>query len=226
MLYIVIGTGIVYAFWFLFPDLPLLNYLTFDRNEILHGQVWRIISFIFVPESNNPISMVFWLYLYWMFGSNLESYWGSFRFNVYYFSGVIFAIIAGLITGYATNHYLNLSLFLAMAILSPNTELLLFFFIPVKMKWLAWVYTALLVYDFIPVYAISYAIRAKLPFSYLWGLLNSYWGVRAAIILSLLNIALFFGGDFYRKIRDKFKYRKVRKNFNKNIKMTTYKDDE
>ena len=226
MLYIVIGTGIVFAFWFLFPDIPLMSYLTFDRNAILHGQIWRIVTFIFVPESGNPISMVFWLYLYWMFGSNLESYWGSFRFNVYYFSGALFSVIAVFITGYATNQYLNLSLFLAMAILSPNMELLLFFFIPVKMKWLAWIDVAFLVYNFIPVSVIVYAVQTHLPFAYLLGLMNSYWGVRLLIIISLLNLALFFGGDFWGKIRDRFKYRKVRKNFKKNIKMTTYKDDE
>lgn len=228
MLYIVIGTGIVFAFIYLFPDIGALLYgfLTFNRNAVLHGQIWRIISFVFVPESTNPISMLFWLYLYWLFGSSLENYWGSFRFNVYYFSGVLFAIIAGLITGYATNHYLNLSLFLAVAILNPNMELLLFFFIPVKMKWLAWLDIAVLVYNFIPVSAVVYAVQAHLPFTYLLSLMNSFWGVRVAIIISLLNIALFFGGDFRDKIRDRFRYRKVRKNFKKNIKMTTFKDDE
>ncbi|MCH5192475.1 MAG: hypothetical protein J1F11_00835 [Oscillospiraceae bacterium] len=206
MLYIVIGTGIVFASIYLFPDIGalLLYYLSFDRTAILHGQIWRIISFVFLPESFNPISMLFWLYLYWMIGSSLENYWGGFRFNLYYFSGVLFAIIAGFITGYATNYYLNLSLFLAIAILNPNMQLLLFFFIPVKMKWLGWLYVAILVYSFI----------------------FSGWGTRVLIIISLLNIVLFFGGDFFGKIRDKFKYRKVRKNFRKNIKMTTYKDEE
>lgn len=206
MLYIVIGTGIVFASIYLFPDIGSLLYslLFFNREAIFHGQIWRIISFVFLPETMNPISMVFWLYLYWMIGSSLESYWGGFRFNVYYFSGVLFAIIAGLITGYADNHYLNLSLFLAIAILNPNMQLLLFFFIPVKMKWLAWLDLAVLAYSFV---------------------VNG-WGTRILILISLLNIVLFFGGDFYRKIRDKFRYRKVRKNFKRNIKMTTYKDDE
>ena len=206
MLYIVIGTGIVFAAIFLFPEIGTLLYslLFFDRTAILHGQIWRIVSFVFLPESLNPISMLFWLYLYWMLGSSLESYWGGFRFNVYYFSGVIFAIIAGFITGYVTNQYLNLSLFLAIAILNPNMQLLLFFFIPVKMKWLGWLYAALLLYNFI----------------------FNGWNTRIVIVISLLNIALFFGGDFYRKIRDRFRYRKVRKNFKNNIKMTTYKDDE
>lgn len=226
MLYIVIGTGIVYVFQFLFTDIPLWSFLSFDRAAIFRGQIWRIVSFIFIPESGDPISMLFWLYLYWFIGSGLESYWGSFRFNVYYISGAVFAAIAGLITGYATNHYLNLSLFLAMAILNPNMELRLFFFIPVKMKWLAWLDLAVLIYDFVPVSAITTAIRSKVSLEQFWDAMNLYWGVRIIILISLLNIALFFGGDFYRRIRDKFKYRKVRKNFKNHIKMTTYKDDE
>lgn len=228
MLYVIIGTGIVFASLFLFPDVGLLLYslLSFNRTAILHGQIWRIVSFVFLPESGNPITMIFWLYLYWMIGTSLESYWGSFRFNVYYFSGVLFAIIAGFITGYATNQYLNLSLFLAMAMCNPDMQLLLFFFIPVKMKWLAWLDVAVLVYDLIPVSYIISSIRDDLPFSYFTQLMNGYWSIRIIILVSLLNVALFFGGDFFRKIRDKFKYRKVRRNFRNNIKMTTYKDDE
>lgn len=203
MLYIVIGTGIVFAFQYLFPTLPLWSFLSFNRAAILHGQIWRVVSFILIPESGSPISMVFWLYLYWFIGSSLESYWGGWRFNAYYFIGAILAAIGGFLTGTATNMYLNLSLFLAMAILCPNHQLLLFFFIPVKMKWLAIFYAVVVIHD-------------------LW--LVS-WGGRIAIILSLLNVALFFGGDFFRKIRDKFKYRKVRSNFRKNIKMTQNKDD-
>lgn len=224
MLYVVIGTGIVFAFMFLFPAIPLYQFLAFDRTAILHGQIWRLVSFVFLPESRSPISMMFWLYLYWFIGSSLESYWGSFRFNVYYFSGALLAVISGLMTGYATNHYLNLSLFLAMAILCPNMELRLFFFIPVKMKWLAWIDVAVLVYDFIPVSAVVYAIEAKIPIEITMELLWQYNDIRLAIIISLLNIALFFGGDFFSKIRDWFKYRKVRKNYRKNIKMTSYKE--
>lgn len=203
ILYIIIGTGIVFAFKYLFPTLPLWQFLSFDRSAILRGQLWRIVSFVFIPESGSPISMLFWLYLYWFIGSNLESYWGGWRFNVYYFTGALLAAVGGFVMGYATNYYLNLSLFLAMAIICPNHQLLLFFFIPVKMKWLALIYAAMVIHD-------------------LW-LVN--WSGRLAIILSLLNVALFFGGDFFRKIYDKFKYHKVRSNFKKNMKMTEHKDD-
>lgn len=226
MLYIVIGTAVVFGFWYLFPDIPLLQYLTFDRDAIFRGQVWRIISFVLIPESANPISMVFWLYLYWFIGSSLENYWGTFRFNVFYFSGVIFAIIAGLITGYGTVHYLNLSLFLAMAVIAPNMELRLFYIIPVKMKWLAWIDVALLIYSFIPVSAIVLAIQAKLSFASTISMLWQFNDIRLAILVSMLNFFLFFGGDFFRKIRDKFKYGKVRRNFKKNIKMTRYDEED
>lgn len=224
MLYIVIGTGIVFAFWFLFPDIPLMQYLTFDRDAIFRGQVWRVITFIFVPQSGSPISMVFWLYMYWFIGSSLESAWGSFNFNVYYFLGVLLTAVGGFITGYATNYYINLSLFLAMAIIFPNTQLLLFFFIPVKMKWLAWLDAAMLIYEFIPVSLLVYAISVKMPLSLFWNMMGAFNGQRLAIFMSMLNLVLFFGGDFFRKIRDKFKYRKVRSNFKKNIKMTKYEE--
>lgn len=191
MLYIVIGTGIVFAFQYLFSELPLRYFLMFNKAAILHGQIWRIISFIFIPESGDPISMVFWLYLYWMIGSSLEAQWGGFNFNVYYFSGVLFAVIGGFITGYATVYHLNLSLFLAMAVINPNMQLLLFFFIPVKMKWLAWLDAAYLIYLFI----------------------IGSWSVRLIIVMSLLNFLLFFGGDFFRLVRHKIKYRKIRSSF-------------
>lgn len=191
MLYIVIGTGIVFAFQYLFSEIPLLYFLTFNKASIMHGQIWRIISFIFIPESLNPLEMVFWLYLYWMIGSSLENCWGGFNFNVYYFSGVLFAVVGGFTTGYAAVYYLNLSLFLAMAAVNPNMQLLLFFFIPVKMKWLAWADAAYLIYLFI---------------------INS-WGVRVTILFSLLNFLLFFGGDFLRLVRHKIKFRKIRGSF-------------
>lgn len=204
MLYIVIGTAIVFAFWYIFPTLPLLQYFIFDRNAIFSGQIWRIVSFVFIPENADPISMLFWLFLYWHIGSNLESYWGTFKFNVFYFSGVIFSIIGGFFTGFATAQFINLSLFLAMAAVAPNMELRLFYILPVKMKWLALVYVAMIIRSFILV----------------------GWSGKIAIAISLLNVILFFGGDFFRKIRDKFKYGKVRRNFKKNIKMTQYNDED
>ena len=71
-------------------------------------------------------------------GSTLEREWGALQFNFFYLAGIIGALISGIITGYATNDFLNLSIFLAFALYYPNFQLYIFFFIPIKMKWLAW----------------------------------------------------------------------------------------
>lgn len=201
MLYLVIGNIIVFAFEFLFPDLYISSMLEFDRDLIFRGQVWRIFSFIFVPYDFNPIFMLISAYFYWMIGTQLDSAWGGFNFNVFYFTGVIGTIIGGLITGYATAHYLNLSLFLAFAAIFPNTQFLLFFFIPIKAKYLAYVDVVLLIFELV----IS-SIPSKL-----------------SIIIAFANIILFFGGDFFGKIRDKFKYGKARRNFRIHM---THRDDD
>ena len=113
------------------------SYLIFDREAVLTGEVWRVITFALLPPNSSVIFIIFSLYFYWMIGSVLETEWGAFKFNVFYLCGIIGTIAAGFITGYATNYYLNMSLFLAFALLYPEFELRLFFAIPVKIKYLA-----------------------------------------------------------------------------------------
>ena len=151
----------------------LYSYLIFDRAAIAAGQVWRVFTFIFMPPQTSLIFIIFALYFYWMMGSALEREWGALRFNVFYLVGIIGAIAAGLITGIATNSYLNMSLFLAFAAFYPNYTVMIFFILPVKVKWLAYIDLALLVYMFI---------------------LNG-WGGRCAILFSLVNVVIFFWRD-------------------------------
>lgn len=193
MLYIIIGSVIVFAFDYLFPELYISSFLYFDRAAIMQGQVWRILSFMICPFSSNPIFMLISSYFYWLIGSQLEQVWGGFRFNVFYFTGVIGTMIGGFITGYASAEYLNLSLFLAFAMLFPNEQFLLFFFIPVKAKWLAWIDAAFLIYDFVIALAAG------------------FWQISLCIAISFLNIALFFGGGVINKMKINFKNRKVRR---------------
>ena len=177
---IVFGMAIVFAVdLFINPsyEFNLSSILYFDRDAILAGQVWRLITFIFLPMSSSPIFILFALYFYWMIGTGLERQWGSFRFNVFYLLGIIFNIISGLITGYATNDYLNMTLFFAFAMLFPNFQVLLFYFIPVKIKWLAIIDAVLL--------GVS--------------LIFNTWSGRLAVLFSILNFFVFFGPElFYR----------------------------
>ena len=98
------------------------QFLSLDASKILQGQIWRIVTFIIQPPSDSLIFIVFALYLYYMIGKQLEAAWGAFRFNLYFFSGMLFivlgAILAYLLTGTVLpmdTWYLNLSLFFAFA---------------------------------------------------------------------------------------------------------------
>ena len=181
MKYIVIGQGIVFALLYIWPTLgyQLYSLITLTRTGLMRGQIWRLVSFIFMPPSSSPVFLLISLMFYWYLGTSLQNTWGTFRFTVYYLCGMLGAILAGLITGYATNTYLNLSLFLACAVLFPETEVNLII-IPVKMKWLSLVYLL--------------PVVQQLLTSNLWGIL--------ALVMSLLNVILFFYGDLIQRIRD------------------------
>ena len=180
MLFIVIGMGVFYAADMLLKTNPdnnifILDMIRFDREKIYDGQIWRVISFLLEPPDRNLLFVIFGLYFYWLMGAGLERQWGSFKFNVFYFTGIIGCIIAGFITGYATNFYLNLSLFLAFAVLFPNKEIYLFFALPIKVKWLGLIDGLFLTAAF---------VRG-----------NFY--TRVFLLLSILNFILFCGKDLF-----------------------------
>lgn len=192
---IVFGMAIVFVLdTFINPDyeVSFWSLIYFDRNAVFAGQIWRIITFVFEPPGSGLLFAVFALYFYWLIGDTLERQWGTFRFNVYYLTGMLGSVIGGLITGYATNYYLNLTLFLAFAILYANFQVLVFFVIPVKMKYLAWLDAILLVFSFI----------------------FNTWQGRIALLISIINFLLFFGLDlwdatrrFFRRMFNKLKKR-------------------
>ena len=166
------------------------QFLSLDASKILQGQIWRIVTFIIQPPSDSLIFIAFALYLYYMIGKQLEAAWGAFRFNLYFFSGMLFivlgAILAYLLTGTVLpmdTWYLNLSLFFAFAALYPDIQLLLFFIIPIKIKWLA-------ILD--GLYFIYAIVQAFLP-AYDGGVFGIYYKANAlAAFISILNFIIFF----------------------------------
>lgn len=120
MKYIVFANAAVFVLDLLSNN-ALISQLLLYPPFVMQGQVWRLITFIMVPPSTSMIWIIFALYFYYMIGSALEQQWGSFRFNVYYFSGAIFMIIGSFLTGtVALVSYLNLTLFLAFATFYPD----------------------------------------------------------------------------------------------------------
>ena len=165
----------------------VIGYLTLEPALILRGQVWRLITWLVVPPSSNLISLVFFVLLYYSLGTALERTWGVFRYNVYIFSGLLFTVLAVLglyafyyfaygfempmsVLGMAGSNYVTLSIFLAFAAIYPEMEVLLYFILPIKMKWMALVYVAIAGYDFI----------------------NGNIVTRVMIGASLLNFVIFF----------------------------------
>ncbi len=146
MLYIVAGNLIVFLMD-QFSRGAFSAMLFFSSAAILKGEVWRLVTFIFVPESGNLIALALLCYFNYFIGISLEREWGTAKFTLFYAVGVVLNIVVGFITGYATMNYVNMSLFFAFATLYPDMQFLLFFFLPVKAKWLAWLDAAWFLLD-------------------------------------------------------------------------------
>ncbi|NLX83299.1 MAG: rhomboid family intramembrane serine protease [Clostridiales bacterium] len=177
--YIVFAMAGIYLIDLFFPQFFLISRMALITSEVYAGQIWRLVSFLIIPPGGSILQTALTLYFYYFVGTALENRWGPRRFLLYYVIGVIAAIISALLTGIGTNLYLNLSLFFAFAILFPDFQLLLFFVIPLKVKWLA----------------VLNAVY------YLYGFVYGDWAIRIAILFSLANLLLFFGGDLYNKAR-------------------------
>lgn len=170
---LVICYAIGYLIQLLFPG--LLWYLTLNPYEILHGQVWRLVTWILIPpEQSNIFFTLIMLYFYCSIGTSLERTWGTYRYNVYLFGGMFFMILASFLamgfhylfqpemyTGiegelqfmlsslYFSTYYINMSIFLGYAATFPEAQVLLMFFIPIKVKWLGIIYAVMLGFEFL-----------------------------------------------------------------------------
>ncbi|HOV26511.1 MAG TPA: hypothetical protein PK566_09175 [Pseudobacteroides sp.] len=175
--YVVIATAILFALNE-FSQGRVFNALELDTSKVLNGEVWRIVTFIFVPPALGAlgvIAIIFMLYIFYIFGTAMEKYWGSFKLTLYYAIGVVSAIAAGFITGFGTSEFILLSFFLAFAYINPDFKLLLFFIIPLKIKYIAW-------------FEVLYV---------LYSIVFSPFNVKIAAILSFTNFIVFFGKDIY-----------------------------
>lgn len=163
-----------YVLQFIIPWIAI--YLSLDPYAILHGQVWRLVTWILIPPDDSNIFLtLLMLYFYCSIGTTLERTWGTYRYNVYIFSGILFTIIGSfLMMGcsylfmkeemissggaelffragslYFSTFYINMSIFLAFAATFPDVSVLLMFIIPIKVKWLGVVYAVMLLFSFL-----------------------------------------------------------------------------
>ncbi|HUM82845.1 MAG TPA: hypothetical protein PLN48_03605 [Lachnospiraceae bacterium] len=177
------------------------DYMMLEPAYILKGQVWRIITWIIIPPNSMSTDLlggfftIVMLFFYLSIGNSLEKAWGDFRYNVYIFGGMLITLIAAFICyfvfsailggpvsiGYAfSTYYITTSIFLAFAATFPDARVMLYFVIPIKVKWLGIVYAAFIVYD------MTQYIRL------IAGGQVIYWVMIIAMIASLLNFVIFF----------------------------------
>lgn len=196
MTYIVGFTAAVFLISILINQ-SIIGRIALVPSLVLKGEVWRLITFLFIPPSTSILWIFFALYFYYMVGNSLENEWGSLKFNLYYFIGMIATIAAVFISGGSGSAaYLNLSLFLAFAHLYPNFEILIFFILPIKVKYLAWLQLGIIAFTL---------LTQPLPY-------------KAAALASIVNYLIFFGGDFINKIKHRRMVYNNRKRFFKEIK--------
>jgi hypothetical protein len=199
MLYIVAGNVAVYLISALDPTRTFAGLVSFNPSLILHGQVWRLLTWVFSSAAGGSLglsSIIFTallLYFYYFIGQTLEREWGTPKFTVYYLFGVILNIIYGFAVwaiigggGYdipIDASYLNLSMFFAFAVLFPEQRVMLFFIIPIKIKWLALIDAAFFLLQIIATLLQGNVLSALLP------------------VVAILNFFLFCGDDLLKMMR-------------------------
>ncbi len=199
MYYIIILYAVGFVLQIVVPGL-YEQWLCLDAAAILRGQVWRIFTFIIDSPVSTDFSgfifIMFSLYLYYFMGKMLEYQWGTFRFNLYYFSGMLLHVIACLVVylvfGWNLSlgtYYLNSSLLLAFAALYPDVEFLLFFILPIKCKWIGIFYG---LYFGIAIVSGLIGVPAATYFALLQVGIVAERATSVAALVSLLNFVIFY----------------------------------
>ena len=195
MRYIVIANALIYVVSIFDKSGLLLSALAMSPEAVLHGQVWRLATYVLIPTSGGFWLVVSLMFYYWL-GDALERLWGSAKFTVYYLSGTLLSALAALLV-YAVDRqpvalfgasYVNTALFMAYALTYPDAMVRIYFILPIKMKWLAVLEGAL------------YVIQI------LQHLAARQWGMALMPVIAMLNLFVFFSPDFSRRV-DRFQAR-------------------
>ena len=226
MLYIVVANAIIWVFSLMDSSGLLFQWLCFSPYHILRGQIWRLVSFALLPHTSGWLALIAF-YFYYFIGSSIERQWGSGKFTIYVLCGIVLTVIYGFILYFAfgaqwedaaklslsfmigsgvSAYYIYLSMFFTFAALWPDMQVLLFFIIPVRMKWLALLDAALFIYDVVRIQPAAFKL---LP------------------VVAILNFLLFCGSwllDFLRPAR--VRQRRNTINFRQEVRRMQYEQKQ
>jgi hypothetical protein len=180
-------------------DPSYLALIDLDPGAVMQGQVWRLVTYIFIPQLGGGIfgtpdwfnAAFFVFFLVWV-GDRLEQAWGPFKLTLYFLIGMIGTTIAAFFFGARfSNSMLITSLFFAFARFFPDVVIFLFYILPLKVKWIAWGYAVIL----------------------FWQFLTGSMQLRSAIFVALANYLIFFGPEFFREARQRQEVSSRRRRF-------------
>lgn len=211
MTYIVIGNVAVWLFTLMDRTGSLISLLCLDPALVLKGQVWRILTFMFIPQSFSVWAILFFYFYYWI-GNILEQHWGTPRFNIFLLSGVVLTIIYAFIIYFVTGksfavgtYYIYLSMFFSFATLFPDLQVLFMFIIPLKVKWLALIDA---------IYFVMAIVTMPFP-------------VNLVPLVAMLNYFVFFGEELVDLLRrSRPKNNKTTVNFKREKARMKYEEKE
>ena len=176
---IIVGfTAMVFVLAYVTPD--FINALDLDPIRIRHGEVWRLITYIFIPTTPSPLWILFALWFLWWIGEGLERAIGPFQLTLYVIVGMIGTTAAAFFFGSRfSNTMLMASLFYGFARFYPDEVIYVLFILPLKIKWIAWASAAFLIAGFF-LGSMAY---------------------RMALVAAFANYFIFFGPEIWHAAR-------------------------
>ena len=183
----IVGANVLFYFLNMLSN-GSLHFLALNPAAVLGGEIWRVVTYVLLPDSSGILLLVTCLFYYWL-GSALERLWGSCKFTLYFASGTLLtavgAILVYLIDGVSLSvagaSYVSSAMFLAFAMYNPEAMVYLMYVIPVKMKWVAWFEAGM--------YAVHVILSA----------MAGQWGMALMPIIAMLNLFVFLAPEFGRK---------------------------
>lgn len=178
------------------------TYLLLDPELICKGQVWRLFTWVCTVPQELSIFLIFMFMFYYWIGKTLENTFGSFRYNVFIFSGYLLMtvgtmaiyLISGVATGFEapinlnfmTTYYLNMVSFLAFAVLYPDMEVNFMMILPIKVKWLAVADGVYMAYEALRAAKFTFDLRS-IP-----GYRDIGLSMFLSIVFPVINFVVFF----------------------------------
>ena len=158
------------------------SYLALDIARIRAGEIWRLVTYIFVPQTGHFLLVAVALWFLWFIGDGLERAWGPFRLTLYFLLGMVGTTVAAVLSNSQfSSQMLFTTLFFAFAHFYPEEIIYVFFILPLKIKWIAWIYAGFLF--------VGFATQS-----------NSY---RLSLVVALSNYLIFFGPGVIRQLRQR-----------------------